>query len=786
MRIAGTVILALILAVTVWAAAAHAAPDPDELLLAAEGHRSAGNYPAALDGYRQAYDAASADGTGATRNVARTALYRMAQTYALDGRAPQALDTWTRFMQAYPDDARFPLAQLQLANSLRDTKNLPGAYLAYQAYRASASPDDSLLGYITLGLAQGYYDGGQYMLAAGEYSAALKRADWLPSVRVLATQRLGDALGRTGNFTDAISAYDMALLLAQTPATRSQLDVAAARALKELGRTDEAISRLKRVLSDTPSGDAAPQAVELLQTLAPKELSFFQAGLAYYYRRQYDAAVQWFHRALDEQGDPELAHYYAARSYELSNQQDRAIREWNNYISTHPAGSKLVEGMFERADDYWRIGQDATAIRLYQQLAADYPASTYAEDGLFAVGRIYEVAGKNAEAAKAYEALVTRYPSGARAAEALTAAGYMRYRANDLAGARATLERLAAYPDGAQKARGLFWLGKVLQKLGQPAEASARWMDAYRAMPADYYGLRAVDLAQSATPAGTERRSFALPAVFPGERLDMERWLRGWVDLSLDAPIRDRNRLSSMRVELSSDRRMVRGRLLLETGFRNEGRAELRDLADAYRDDAVAQYQLAIAFRELGLNDMSIRAGNRLLTLSNAPTTAQAPAFLQRLIYPAPFDPLVVQEAQKNGVDPLLMYGLMWQESQFDPYATSTAGARGLGQVMPGTGGDIARWLKRGDFKIDDLYKPYVSIEFGANYYARTLEFLDGDFMMALAGYNGGPGNAAKWKQADPDLAVEGITLSESRTYVKRVYQAYWFYRKLYGQPAGN
>jgi soluble lytic murein transglycosylase len=79
-----------------------------------------------------------------------------------------------------------------------------------------------------------------------------------------------------------------------------------------------------------------------------------------------------------------------------------------------------------------------------------------------------------------------------------------------------------------------------------------------------------------------------------------------------------------------------------------------------------------------------------------------------------------------------------------------------------------------------------VSIEFGTTYLARTLAYVDRDFMMALAGYNGGPGNAAKWKQADVDLAVEGIGLSESKTYVKRVYQHYWFYRRLYGQAAAD
>jgi soluble lytic murein transglycosylase len=105
-----------------------------------------------------------------------------------------------------------------------------------------------------------------------------------------------------------------------------------------------------------------------------------------------------------------------------------------------------------------------------------------------------------------------------------------------------------------------------------------------------------------------------------------------------------------------------------------------------------------------------------------------------------------------------------------------------LTQVIPSTGQSIAAELKKPNFQITDLYKPYLSLEFGAYYYGKTYRFLDKDFMMALAGYNGGPGNGQKWKNADPDFSVENITLTETQTYVRRVYQHYWFYRALYGR----
>jgi soluble lytic murein transglycosylase len=151
------------------------------------------------------------------------------------------------------------------------------------------------------------------------------------------------------------------------------------------------------------------------------------------------------------------------------------------------------------------------------------------------------------------------------------------------------------------------------------------------------------------------------------------------------------------------------------------------------------------------------------------------------MIYPAPFGDLVTADAQKNGVDPLLLDGLLWQESQFDPAALSSVGAIGLGQVMPGTGTQIANELKRTGFNTNDLLKPYVSLDFGAYYLSRQYKYFDGDFMIALAAYNAGPGNAAKWKNADVDTAVENISFFETATYVRKIYQHYWYYRHLYG-----
>ena len=140
--------------------------------------------------------------------------------------------------------------------------------------------------------------------------------------------------------------------------------------------------------------------------------------------------------------------------------------------------------------------------------------------------------------------------------------------------------------------------------------------------------------------------------------------------------------------------------------------------------------------------------------------------------------------AQGESFDPLFLYSVLRQESLFEPFAASSASASGLMQIIPATGQEIASALGWPDYSRTDLYKPYVSIKFGTYYLARQRDGLDGDLYAALAAYNGGPGNAVRWKSAsggDPDLFYETVSYNETRLYIRRIVEYYEMYKKLYG-----
>ena len=140
-------------------------------------------------------------------------------------------------------------------------------------------------------------------------------------------------------------------------------------------------------------------------------------------------------------------------------------------------------------------------------------------------------------------------------------------------------------------------------------------------------------------------------------------------------------------------------------------------------------------------------------------------------------------------VDPLLMMGLMRQESTYVSWARSPANAVGLVQVLPSTGARVAALLGEGRYSPGDLEIPRTNLRYGTYYFSLLMKRFDGVFPLAVASYNGGPHNVSRWYkgwhgQIPLDVFVEQIPYPETRDYVKRVTGYYSEYVRLYG-PAG-
>jgi soluble lytic murein transglycosylase len=162
-----------------------------------------------------------------------------------------------------------------------------------------------------------------------------------------------------------------------------------------------------------------------------------------------------------------------------------------------------------------------------------------------------------------------------------------------------------------------------------------------------------------------------------------------------------------------------------------------------------------------------------------------APPYFGYVRYGLYYSDLVIPAAQENNFDPLFLFSVVRQESLFEGFVNSNAGARGLMQIVPTTGAQIASQLAWPfNYVEDDLYRPIVNVRFGAHYLANNRTYLDGDLYAMLAAYNGGPGNASAWQELsgpDPDLYLESVRFEETRNYIRNIYEIFVIYKRLYG-----
>jgi soluble lytic murein transglycosylase-like protein len=153
------------------------------------------------------------------------------------------------------------------------------------------------------------------------------------------------------------------------------------------------------------------------------------------------------------------------------------------------------------------------------------------------------------------------------------------------------------------------------------------------------------------------------------------------------------------------------------------------------------------------------RKTGRLVTVSVSATKAAA-----KYRAPAPQIAQMVSDAAKaNDIDPLLVHSVIQVESNYDTYAVSSAGARGLMQLMPGTARDLG---------VTDSFDPRQNIEAGVKYLKQLKDQYQDD-KLALAAYNAGPGSVQKYKAVPP--------YPETKDYVQRVGERYVEARKAAG-----
>ncbi len=730
-----------------------------------------GDWDAALDAYQTALE------TSAEAEIRAAALLGIARVQYNRGQYAASLDTLRTLTETYPDDPRRGEACFHLGRAYAALERYPEAA---ETYARCADLMPSIAAYLEALR-------GAALTAAEDYPAAAKA--WQQALQAGRAGRrenerlqLAAAYTANGQYSEALALYDQIFAQTGNDYTKAQTLFLSGNIYRTLGNRDEAFTRYLRAVENYPQAyDSYSALVELVN--AGYAVEEAQRGLVDYYAGQEGVALAAFDRAITAPGDLErkaLARYYRGLILRDRGAYQEAILSWQWVLDNTPESPYRDDAWEQIGYTQWAYLEDyEAAIATFLDFVEKNPEDSRAPQFLDDAARVAERSGDLPGAGSLWGALATQYPRSPQAPRALLLSGVSYYRGGQFPQAQAAFLKLSNTAEApGDRAAALLWLGKVQQAAGDLSGARTYWEQAAQADPTGYYSERARDLL-AGRPPFSPPQAYDLSFDRAAERAEAEAWLIRTFGLP---PETDLHTLG----DLAADPRWERGALLWRLGLYEQARGELESLRRAVQDDPAASYRLANALIELGLYRSGIYAARQVLTLAGMDdaATMDAPRYFNRLRFGTYYADLLIPAAQENGFHPLFLFSLTRQESLFDGFVRSAAGARGLMQIVPSTGAYIAELLGwPPDYTPEDLYRPLVNVRFGAAYLARQREAFGGDLYTALAAYNAGPGNAGVWHNlsgGDPDLFLEIIRYPETRDYIRGIYEMYSIYYRLY------
>jgi soluble lytic murein transglycosylase len=709
-------------------------------------------------------------------DIQAAAITGIGRTNYLLGRTELAIQSLQEVIDYYPSDYHRSIA----------------AYFSAQAHLAAGNPEGAAADFaLYLELRPGVLDSymneemADALLAAGNPTAAIQAYEAARAAPRLGGTlnldiKIADAYVAAGDNNTALQKYLEVYDQAGDDYTRATMNQRAGQIYLALGNSEEAYHRyLDSVINFPKSYDSYTQLVELVN--AGVAVDDLYRGIVDYYGSQYGLSVAALTRYIEQTPNHDgTPHYYIAWALFREGDYAGALNTWDEIIKDHSGDRYWATAWDEKAYIQWyyleQPEEAAQTLLDFVQTAAELPeAPVY----LYEAGRILERNDQLAEAALVWARLIDEYPNYERSQRALFLSGIQYYRLADFPRAQTTFERaLLLATDPADQAAADLWIGKSRLAQNDPAGAASAWQTASGRDPTGYYSERAKELLAGVPPL-TATPSLDLTVDLESERSAAETWFRQTFDFPQSLDLTDLG-------ALAGDPRFQRGDAFWELGLYEEARAEFESLRQENASNALNSYRLLNHFLKIGLYRSAILTSRNILDLAGLDdaTMSTAPVYFNHIRFGLYYRDRVLESANLEGLHPLILFSLIRQESYFEGFIKSEAGARGLMQLMPPTGQDMADKLGFPSFySADDLYRPLVSLRLGTHYLAIWYIYFDGDMMSALAAYNGGWSFAEDWKnlsQNDPDLYLEVVRFEDVRFYITQISDFLHIYRSLY------
>jgi len=746
-----------------------ATPAPVAFLQQAADARRIGDWESAEELYRQALSAAGDPGDRAEAQLG------LATTLLQAGRIPEAVEAFNQLVMSDPQPEQSAEAYFLRAVAHEE---LGQAGEALQDYVQYVTLRPGLLdAFVQEKIGDLWRAGGAPLDAIAAYRAALAapRLEGDATLRV----KIGRALVEANDLDGALAEFDALAVASADPSLLATLNFLSGLALEQKGETAAAQARYQDSIQRFPEAyDAYSGLVRLVD--AGVTVDDYLRGYIDYQAGAHEPAKLALDRAIARAPSAAAFYYRALASLELGDVYG-AIEDLRAVVLQYPDSTQRADAWLTLAKVRWtELDLYADSVQTYLDFVASLPGHAEAPAALLAAGRVAERSGDLGWAADIWLRIPAEYPSSGEAFAGAFQGGIARYRQPAFDQALAAFQTAdTSSQDPAERAAALLWIGKARQALGDSAGAGEAWRAAEAADPTGYYSLRAGDLLVGRAPFQS-LGVFDFTTDADAERAEAEAWLRSTFTVAGPEP------LSDLGLALAADPRWMRGVEFMRLGLYGEAKAELESLRRSVETDAEATYRLMHALLDLRMYPSAIFASRQILRLAGMDdaATLTAPVYFNHIRFAAYFGELILPAAAEAGFDPLFLLSVVRQESLFEGYATSYAEARGLMQVIPSTGQQLAEELGWPPGYTDqDLYRPMVSVRFGTAYLLEQRQRFEGDLVAALAAYNAGPGTAQIWKEIspnDPDLFLEVIRIDQPHQYITTIYEVFCRYRDLY------
>lgn len=527
------------------------------------------------------------------------------------------------------------------------------------------------------------------------------------------------------------------------------------------GNRDKAVAQLTDFWIEVTSDDLAADAKRLLKKAKanPNRGEQLRRARHLYHQREWAQTK----KLLVELGEQD-SYMFAECVFRLRN-YSRAKQLFQSLVDRDESTAQALGRL---ATIEARLGDYQSAIAHNRQLAQKFRNSKQQKAALKKIAFLHKDSFEFDKAAEVLRELLKKHLRHRERVNTLSELAWVSYRDGQYDVAIVLLEELIQNRRAhKQRAKFMFWKGQAHKKMAAQVEDK--------------------EIAKTATDQAEE--------VF-AEAWEVDKW--GYYGLASLRELHDdaRGYRTALRQEDQRRIRKIRHVAVKSDpsvdGLFHLPRAEVLDALGLQRlaaDEMRQAYQEAKHSKALlkKVGEISYSVGNYYVPMIVAlrdPGLLDRPEDTWHWIYPQAYHPIVERHARRYRLDPRLMYSMMKQESAFQEHAVSSAGARGLVQIMPFTGKRLSHAMGWQGFNTHDLFEPEINIALSALYINMNSDLFEGRLPMVIASYNAGEAAVERWLPSRIDLEdwefIEEIPYKETNNYTKKVMRNYWMYQYLY------